>query len=334
MHLDIFNNDAFSLSQLTATITNLPHVPGRLGELGLFDYEGISTTSVTIESDGTSINLVAAAPRGDTGKPVTLGKRQLRSFNVVHLPQRADMLADEVQNLRAFGSETEVETVARKLNQKLTKARRNTDATLEWHRMGAVRGQVLDADGTTVLLDVYDAFGVTQITKSLALATTTTDVKQKLVELKRAVTDELDGLTSTGIRVLCSSSFFDALVGHASVKKAYDLFQSGEFLRTDQSREGSNSFYFAGVYFEEYRGKVGGISFIPDGEAFAIPSGVPGLFQGYFAPAPYLETVNTLGLPYYVKQWRMEADLGINVQVQSNPLHLCTRPKTVIKVTA
>ena len=37
------------------------------------------------------------------------------------------------------------------------------DATLEHHRMGGLRGRILEADGTTVLTDIFAAFGVTQV---------------------------------------------------------------------------------------------------------------------------------------------------------------------------
>ena len=51
MHLDIFNDNAFSLTQLTLAMNEFPpHVPGRLAELGLFSEEGISTLNVSISS--------------------------------------------------------------------------------------------------------------------------------------------------------------------------------------------------------------------------------------------------------------------------------------------
>lgn len=41
--LDIFNDDAFSLTSLTATINQMDYKPGRLGQLGLFQESGINT---------------------------------------------------------------------------------------------------------------------------------------------------------------------------------------------------------------------------------------------------------------------------------------------------
>jgi hypothetical protein len=47
--LDIFSGSAFSMVALTDAINKMPYVPGRIGQLGLFREQGVSTTSVMIE---------------------------------------------------------------------------------------------------------------------------------------------------------------------------------------------------------------------------------------------------------------------------------------------
>lgn len=328
--LDIFNNDAFSVTNLTRTLVDIPRVPTRLGDMGLFEEGGINTTTMMIERTGESLRLVPSAARGSSGEPVTTKGRILIPVKAVHLPQRGSVLADEVQGVRAFGSETEVEAVQALVRKKLDKMKRQLDLTLEYHRIGAIKGQVMDADGSSVLLDVYDTFGMTQVTQNFALSTTTTKVKQKIIDLKRAVQTALGGLSMGGVRVFASRSFMDALTGHTAVEKAFEAYQSNSFARTDTS----TLFEMAGVAFEEYDGSVGGLPFIADGEAYAIPMGVPGLFTTDYAPADYMETVNTQGLPYYAKQEAMRMNKGVELESQSNPITLCTRPEAIIKLTA
>ncbi|HQO39257.1 MAG TPA: major capsid protein, partial [Spirochaetota bacterium] len=98
--LDIFKDDAFSLQSLTKAINEQPYVPGRIGALGLFSEEGVNTTSVSVEKLGESLSLVAAGERGAPAKAVGGDKRTLVNFNTIHLPQRAKILADEVQGVR------------------------------------------------------------------------------------------------------------------------------------------------------------------------------------------------------------------------------------------
>lgn len=328
--LDIFNDDAFSMVSLTKAINTADHLPQRLAELGLFSEEGITTTSAMIEQRGNTLSLVPAGARGAPADATSGEKSKLIPFPTVHLPQRATILADSVQNLRSFGSETEIETVGAVVNKRLEKLRRNIDATIEFHRMGAIKGQVLDADGTSVLLDLYTAFGVSQQTQAMALSTTTTKVRELIIKAKRKAETALGAQVYRGMRAFCSPAFFDAFVGHESVEAAFDRFMNGEMRRNDPR----SGFYHGGVYWEEYRGSVGGKDFITDGEAYLVPEGVPDLFVTHYAPADYMETVNTIGLPYYAKQEAMRLNKGVEIEAQSNPLCLNTRPRAIIKLTA
>jgi hypothetical protein len=331
MHMDIFNDDAFSVVSLTKAIEDMPSVPGRIGQLGLFTEEAISTTSVSIEKQGNALTLVGSAPRGSAGQTAAREKRQMLTLNCIHLPQYDSVNADEIQNVRAFGSETDVETIQRVTNKRLTRMRRDLDVTLEFQRMGAIKGIVLDSDGTTVLENLHTRFGTTPATKNMILGTAGTNIKQKVVEAKRQMRDALGGLSISGYRAMCSTTFFDALVAHAKVEAAYDRWMNGEFLRSDQTELG---FYFAGVFWEEYDGSVGAQEFIAPGTAQMIPEGVPDLFVTHFAPADYMETVNTMGQAYYAKQWAKDGNKGIHIESQSNPIHICTRPQVPITLLA
>lgn len=328
---DIFNNDAFSVSELSQTITDIPRIQTRIGDMNLFTETGIRTTSMMIERRGSTLTLVPAAARGGVGEPVLLGPRSMVTLSPVHLPQTGAVMADEVQGIRAFGSETEVMAAQDLVRDKLVKMKAQLDLTIEYHRIGAIKGQVLDADGTTVLLDMYSAFGMVQQTQAMALATPTTKVKQLVIAIKRKVQAALGGRSFKRVRVLCSQTFFDGLTGHATVEKSFELYQGNIYARTDQS---GSDFEFAGVVFEEYAGGIGTHLFIPEGEAYAFPEGVSGLFQTAYAPADYMETVNTKGLPYYAKQEIMGMNKGVKLESQSNPLNFCSLPETIIKLTA
>lgn len=329
MNIDIFRTDAFSLSTLSVAINQVPHAPTRIGELGLFNTDGIRTTSMEVEWKSGVITLVPAKDRGAPGTPKNVGRRKMETFKAIHLPQLVALQADEVQNARAFGEESEAEVATSMLAEKTAVALLDLDVTLEWQRLGAIKGQVLDADGTTVLEDMFTKFGVSQNQFDMDFDETTTEVNEKCRQIKRLVEDELGGLTYKEIRVFCGSNFFDALVKHESVKDAYRLYQNSSVLRADNRSGFTMS---ENVVFEEYRGKVGGTYFIATGEAYAVPMGVPNLFVARFAPANYMETVNTKGLRVYQKVKAADWDKGVESEIQSNPIHICTRPRAVIRL--
>jgi len=334
---DIFNNDAFSVSQLTGTIVDIPRVPTMLGDMRLFSESGITTPSFMIERKGAALNLVPTAPRGGVGQGLESTGRKLITLSTVHLPQRDAILADVVYGIRAFGSETEVESLSTVVRERMVQMRQNLDLTLEYHRLGALKGLVVDADGTTPILNVYSAFGMTQVTQywNIATASTTIDPTELTQNLKAAIRAKLGGRSFTRVRVVCSSSFLKKYRGHNKMKEAYARWQEGAFLRSSGTSANGmqEDFAFDGVVFSVYEGEVGGNELIEDGYAYAYPEGVPGMFRTVYAPADYQETVNTVGVPYYAKQERMRFDKGVELEAQSNPLCFNQLPEAVIKLS-
>ena len=318
----IFEDDAFSVSSLTAAINEQEYLPGRISSLGLFREEGISTITVQIEKDGDTLALVPAGERGTSGLVVGGTKRQLIPFNTVHLPERFTIKADEIQGIRAFGTRTELQSVQDVVNKRLAKARRQLDATHEFQRMGALNGQILDADGKTSLLDIYKTFGVNRKKLPMGLGNPDTELRVRAGEALDMQEEALGSITSTGSRAFCGKNFWNKLIVHRSVKETYLNTMQAASLRGD-ARE---SFEFGGIVWERYRGKVAGVSFVHDDKALLIPEGVPDLYISSFAPADYMETVNTQGIPYYSKIEPLPFNKGVAGEAQSNPLHLCTRP--------
>jgi hypothetical protein len=326
--LDIFHSDAFSLQSLTDAINKVPYTPGRIGQLGLFDEKGITTTTAMIEEKNGHLALIQTSPRG--GPEPTIGpvKRTARSLTIPHLSLDGRVTADQVQNIRAFGSETELQSVQQVVNDVLEDMRRDHEVTLEHLRAGAVQGMILDADGST-LYNLFTEFGVEQQTQDFDFSTATTDVRAVCVTVARDIEDAMGAMSNTGLRALCGADFFDALVGHGVVKQSFQ-YQEGSILR-DDLRKG---FRFGGIDWEEYRAKVGSTSFIDAEEAFVFPLGTR-LFRTYFAPADFMETVNTVGLPIYAKQGPDPSGFNrfVGLHSQSNPLPICLIPRCVVKCT-
>lgn len=329
--LDIFSTDAFSTVSLTDAILKAPYKPGRIGELRLFRSDGIVTTTVVVEEKDGRLSLIETSPRGGPASTIGAQKRTARSFLVPHLERESTILADEVQGVRAFGSETELESVQMLVNKRLIDLRAMHEVTLEHHRIGAIQGKILDADGTTVLFNLFTEFGVAQQTHDIALSVSTTDVRNEAVAIKRLSEDELGGLAVSGYRAFCGDQFFDEFIKHSEVKESLK-FQESALLRDDVR----GGFMYGGIVWENYRGKVAGVggdvSFIPTAEAFVVPEA--DIFRTYFAPADFIEAVNTVGLPVYAK---IVPDNELNrwakVHTQSNPMCLCLRPRAVIRVT-
>lgn len=471
--LDIFRGNAFNVVSLTEAINKLPYMPTRIGDLGLFTEKGITTTMATIEERDGKLGLLVSEARGVMKQVHTIGRRKMRAFAVPHIPVNDEVLADQVQNMRAFGTADTMETVAIAVNERLQNMKNWIDTTKEYYRIGSLQGILYDGDASTVLYNWFTEFGITQTSinfdftsfnpftapgaltatasatagspsgtyyykvtfvtadgetqggteatvgpltsKKIDLTaipigpagtlyrniyrttgtgasgsehflaqisdnTTTTytdniadaalgtnavptvgnipaardpynsvmDMKTQATAIIRAIEDALGVTLYRNIRVICGNAFWDNFINHPSVIRAYerwlmagDTGTGGSLFRKQQrqqlNRQGDSvapgGFEFAGIYWENYRGHIGSTYFVADKEAIAFPEGSPDLFIEYNAPAPFIETVNTMGLPYYAKQEPLRFGLGIELHAEANPLPICTRPGALIKLT-
>jgi hypothetical protein len=335
--LDIFNSDAFSVVSLTDAINKLKYVPGRIGDLGIFSESSVSTTTVSIEEKDGVLTLVNPTPRGGPGMTVDKEKRTMRAIVVPHFEINDSVMADEVQNVRAFGSETELQTVMGKVADRMASHTQSQEATHEYSRIGAFKGVITYADSTT--LDLFNFFGVSQIAEidfDLDNASPARGVFRKACAgVGRSIADELGATPFTGLHAMCGNAFFDDLLAHPEVIDSYKNTSMASVLRDGYVLPNGNKIYgvfeFGGIVWENYRGAVGSTSFIDTNKCHIAPTGVPNLFRTYYAPADYEETVNTAGQRLYAKQFQMLNGKGRNLDVQMNALDLCTRPRVLIK---
>lgn len=334
--LDIFKDDAFSVVRLTDAIRDISFVPGRIGELGLFSDTSVNTLTVAIAKKGDQIVLVTPSPRGTAGQTVDKVKANMRSFIIPHFQIDDAIMADEVQGVRAWDTEGDLEMVMGKVAERLAEHTQSMEVTREYSRLGAVKGIVTYADDST--LDLFTEFGVSQETEvdfDLDNANPTDGVlRQKCTAITRKVAGNLGGVPFSGIHAFCGDDFFDDLLKHPEVRETYKGWSDAQILREGYISPNGKvyaAFEFGGVVFENYRGAVGATSFIDTDKAHFFPTGVPSLFRSYYAPADYVETVNTNGQRLYTKQWEMPNGKGINLEVQTNALDICTRPKVLMK---
>lgn len=344
MILDLFDTSIFDLQNLTAAIDKLPYMPGRIGELGLFQQRPIATRHAVIEERQGILQLVPVQQRGSSNQTTMhQPRRKTRTFEVPHMPQWFELLAEDLEGKRAFGTEDQTEIFSQIVNDRLEQMKANHAVTWEYHMLGALQGKILDADGSTVVEDFFADFGISQTsvtvdftdTGTYALPDPLADMKILGQGLIRTIQVALGATPFTGYRVFCGNLFWDNFIRHGTVRKAYEYYQENSLLRTTQIPGGSGEggFAFADGVWENYRGFVGTVSFVPDGGALAFPTGAKDLFLEIPAPADFVETVNTRGQMLYAKQERMKWDKGIELHTQSNVLYMCTRPACLIKLT-
>lgn len=338
--LDIFKNDAFSVASLTDAINELEYRPSRIEALGLFEEKSVSTTSVAIERIGDSIQLVPPTPRGGPGDVKANEKRTIKNLTVPHFLREWSVIADEVQGVRQFGSESELQTVQSVVLDKIADNIADLDVTNEYSRLGAVQGVVTYADGST--LNLFNEFGVSQATEvdfDLDNGSPASGALRKACAgIVRATRAAMGGSPFGYVHAFAGDTFFDQLISHPEVRETYKGWSEAAILRDSYvggNRAENPIFMFGGIVFENY----GAVAATGDGAKLGVtattakffPVGARGMFKTYYAPAPYMETVNTLGKKFYAKQELLPMDKGVYGETQTNALHICTRPAALLR---
>ncbi len=329
MMIDPFK-DGFTLTQLSQAINVLPNMYSRVASLNLFKWRPQSGKTASIEMRNGVLRLVPTTPWGGVPPKNQSGRSNIRSFNIPHMPIEDTVHAADVIGVRQFGTDGTLTAIAQRVNDKLQEMKNKIDQTMEWRMLGALRGVVLDYDGS-VIEDYFTAFGITKKSIDFALDDPDTDVRAKCVEVLRWQEDHLQGEVMSGSRALVSPEFFDALITHPKVTAVYQGWAEAANKLGGDLRKG---FTFGGVTFEEYRAVVDGQRFIAAGAGHAFPLGTSETFSNYGAPADFVETVNTIALPYYARQQNKDFNRGIDLHAQSNILPMVTRPATIVELLA
>lgn len=334
--MEQFNDPHFSVIALTAALNDQPFVPGQLGDLDIFEEEGVSTTTVKIDENEGNLDLIEPTTRGGPGQTVGDDDRRGIPFEIDHYEINDAVYADEVQGVRQLGSDDQLETIQSRVDTKLARHARSFDATLEHQRIGAIKGVIVAGKSGKVLHNLYTRFELAAPAPlALGLNSQVPGIAQKIKgDVVYAVEDDLD-MAYGHIHSMCGRDFHDALWDQKEVRETFLADNEGYRLR-----DGAPDVFTIGkVTFERYRtGKKAtaannGAGFIAANEARCFPVGVAGLFITRFAPADLEETVNTIGLPRYAHQYAMANGKGRHLDAQMNAISLCTKPGVLRTLT-
>lgn len=330
---NVHTGDPFSLESLTVAVNSVPYRPGQISASGIYEEDSVSTTMISVELRDGKLALVEPTARGGPGETTDDENRTKVPVEIPHYQRDDAVLADEVQNVREFGSESALETVAGRVNRKAQRHAADLSMTLEHQRVGGVKGVILSKSGK-VLVNCYNAFGMAvPAPVPMLLSTDSTIVANKFQDVIYSIEDSLDE-PYDGLHVWTGRDFHKALWTHKSVRETFMYNGGATVLRQDVP----DVFEFAGATWERYKtgakatADLGSPYFATD-EARVVPKGVSGLFLTRFAPADYTDTVNTPGLPFYAQMIEKLNKKGYDLEVQMNAISLCTRPQVLRKLT-
>jgi|LGVE01.1.fsa_nt_gb hypothetical protein len=324
-------DDGFGVSELTAAINVQENKYGLMESMNLFPEKGVYTRTISIEEKNGVLTILPTAPLGGPPTVTTSGGRQIRSFVIPHVPHEGVLLPEEYANVRAFGTAAPMAGVSEVINDKLAEYKAKLAITLEYHRCGALAGEILDADGS-VIYNLFTESGVAEFDQDFKFSVAGTDIPAACRSVRRHIKKSLKGEIMTGVVGIADADFMDKLRAHPTVKEWFVNHPGA--VAYGQADE-DDAIFIGGIKFIEYVGEsanAAGVAkpFIAADTCRFAPIGT-GAMSTSVAPGDFTETIGTKGKLMYAKMVERKFNRGYDIHVQMNALPWCNRPAVLAK---
>jgi len=336
--MDIFGQDAFSMVTLTDAVKEIDYKPSLLRDMNLFEKQPSRTKTIMLEKKGDTLALIPVSERGAPLDQATKDKRDIRHVDTSRLAKQDVITADEIQNIRAFGTESELKQVQAEVAERIMSLEDDLELTEENMMLGAVQGIVVDADGSTVLHNWFDFWGVTQPVEvdwdldngSPAQGVLVKKCKATIRTMQKAGKGVFT--PATEVIGICGDAFYDDLVAHKEVQGNTITPQEAERL----SNEFGNAYgaiRFGKITWINYRGTDDDSTVaVGDDKVKFFPRNAKGVFKHALAPAEFMPYVNQPGKERYAMTLPdLKRAAFVEVELYSYPLMYCTRPAMLLR---
>jgi hypothetical protein len=231
------------------------------------------------------------------------------------------------------------------LAKRTTKMKTQLEFTKELHRFGAIQGKVLDADGTTVIADFYDTFGLNQpalinfdfagmAEEDLVIYIQDTFLRPSQIALQ----DGGRWTPNTYYAAIVGDGFWAALMKHPGFRTIYKLMlaANANTAAFDQLSKPNmwNVIDFAGVRWINYQGTRNNAIAVPFNEARFFPVNAMDVFTVYWGSGETLLDATDPGRPEYLY---IQPDVNdqmpqfVDTFLRSYPLYACIFPKALAR---
>lgn len=335
LSMNVFKQDAFSATSLTAAIDKIDYVPGTLSAMpGLLIPVPVRTDAIWIEERSTGFSILPFSPRGTAPHQTGGDTRKARPFATLRYSDASRITASELFGIRDFGSETALKTLQGEVARRQFKMKQNFSLTKEYHILNLVtQAKVLDADGST-RVDWATEFSQsipTEVDFDLDNASPASGaVRKKCTAVRRSIQVALKGVgMAREIVGLCGDNFWDDLVAHPEVVDTYKNWAAAADLRNGHAREWG-MFRYGDITFINYRGTDDGSTVaVGTDKCKFFPLGA-GIFQWAMSPGEKFEHLGTMGQEFY--SWMViddDRDMWADVEMYSYPLPVCLMPSAL-----
>lgn len=349
LSLDIFKNDAFSVQSLQRVAGATPYIPQTLGMMRLFTPEPIVTEEVLFYEEDGGFALIPASERGAPWVQQIRRQGRIRALPTVNLRKQDTLRAGELMGVAdmALPQSIRLKNAMTETVKRTGQLKTDMEATKELHRLGALQGKVMDADGSTVLVDFFAEYGIAE-PAVINFNFATIAAGELATKISREIRDPIvDALKENGrltpqtyVAALVGDEFFYSLIAHPDVRDrwlAQEQAQAIAMANNPLAQPPRYSEIMVGnVRFMHYEGSTGGEIDIAANDARFFPVGAKDVFKVFWAPGETLYDVNKPGQPEYLyiqPDVRDQMPMFVDMFLAAYGLYACIFPKALLRGT-
>lgn len=326
----------FAVVDRTNELLLLPQNWTLQNDLGIWNEEFLSTKVVTFEERSGTLALVK--DQIEDSKPQTTGNdlRKLHSFNMSHHPLFDSLRPQDIAAVLRPGAMTpELDTKERALLWKMEKIRKSYDRTLNFARFRTLaNGDAWFPNGTVGAQNFYTALGVTRVNENFDLVNASSDIIAHCeAVIANFQVQATEGQEIQRVVAFCSPGFFSALIGHAKVQSAYNLYSAMAPQQISRDRAGGMGLYrrfvFSNIEFIEVTQSVDGTPLVDTDKAVFIADNGDDAFFTFFGPPNRFGYINTQAERSYLWVYDDPRGTAVTIEAEMNMLNVLKRPSFV-----
>lgn len=347
LSLDILRNDTFSYVNLQRVAGSTTYVPQTLGRMQLFTPQPIVGNIVHLYEEDSVIRLIPTSELGTPDIRLIPDIGRMRALKTTRLAQVTSVRASELVGIAntSLPETIRVRNAQTLLTKRTAKMKSNLEYTKELHRFGAIQGKLLDADGTRVIADYFDLFGLSQ--PALIDVDFANIPEEQLLQffqdtfLRPSMIALQDGGRATPGMYYASivgDGFWSKLMTHPGFRKIYELnMQAQAVARATNPLVVPNMWMevdFAGIRWINYQGTRTVEIAVPFNEARFFPVGAQDVFEVYWGSGETLQDATEPGQPeflYIQPDTRDQMPSFMDAFLRSYPLYACIFPKALAR---